>query len=159
MSTETPRDADGRPLCGWCGGLVPPSRGTKPRIYCKDGCKTRAWEARRLAKQLEEAREAVRQEEAEARPQRLLTAYMKGRKEERELGRVASSRDDAGKSRDDVRATSRDDAKPQVTVPKGRRSGPPQRTWQEILPHLAVPPREQQLSGVDAEPPATTDPR
>jgi hypothetical protein len=108
MTTETPRDGDGSVLCAWCGGgPVPPSRGTKPRVYCKDGCKTRAWEARKLARQLEEAREAVRQEEAEQRPAKLLNAYLKGRAEEAELG-SPKSRDDGqnavAKSRDDGRS-------------------------------------------------------
>jgi hypothetical protein len=123
-TTETPRDADGNPLCAWCGGPVPPSLGTKPRAYCKDGCKQRAYEARKLAQQLDEAREAVRAEEAEKRPQRLLNAYMKDRAEEAEL-RAAKSRDfgrsAVGTSRDDARSserTSRDfPTKPQVETP------------------------------------------
>jgi hypothetical protein len=98
-TTETPRDADGNPLCAWCGGPVPPSLGTKPRAYCKDGCKQRAYEARRLEKQLQ----AVRAEEAEKRAAGLVQAYMKGRTEEKQA-RAAKSRDGvpgaAGKSRD-----------------------------------------------------------
>ncbi|MET7816509.1 hypothetical protein ABZT26_37470 [Streptomyces sp. NPDC005395] len=102
MSTETPKDIDGNPLCAWCGGPVPPSLGTKPRAYCKDGCKQRAYEARKLEKQLG----AVRAEEAEKRAPLLLNAYTKGRREEAE-SRAATSRDlgrnAAGKSRDVAR--------------------------------------------------------
>lgn len=106
MSTETPRDADGSLLCAWCGAPVPPSLGTKPRAYCRRGCVQRAHEARKLEKQLQ----AVREEEAAKRSEKLLNAYLKGRAEEAEL-RAAKSRDDAGSDR----GKSRDFAKPQVT--------------------------------------------
>jgi hypothetical protein len=100
MTTETPRDSAGAPLCAWCGGRVPPSRGTKPRAYCKDGCKQRAYEARRLEKQLQ----AVREQEAEKRAALLVKAYAKGRREATAEVRATSSRDDGrswtGKSRD-----------------------------------------------------------
>lgn len=92
MTTKEP--GDGR-LCAWCGGPVPPSRGSKPRRYCKDGCKQRAYEARKLEEQLR----AVREAETEKRTALLARAYTKGRE--------ASSRDVAqvgpGTSRDDVR--------------------------------------------------------
>jgi hypothetical protein len=63
-TNEDPRDADGNPLCAWCGkGPLPPSRGTKPRAYCSQACVHRAYRARKA----EQARE------------RLVAAYMKGR--------------------------------------------------------------------------------
>lgn len=155
MDTETPKDADGRPLCAWCGGLVPPSLGTKPRAYCKDGCKQRAYEARKLEKQLQ----AVRAEEAEKRTAGLVQAYMKGRAEERELragksrdvgrGAVGTSRDDAGSGE----GKSRDVAtKPQVKPPGASLPpGPSIRQGRRLLP---PPPG---VSRPDAPPP--TEPR
>lgn len=111
MSTETPTNGDGEKLCAWCGGLVPPSRGTKPRAYCKRGCVQRAHEARKLRK-------------------KLFNAYTKGRTEEAEA-REAKSRDvpnPQGKSRDfarrDDQAKSRDVPKPQV-VPEVPAPPPP----------------------------------
>ena len=91
MTTETPGNGGTGP-CGWCGGPVPPSRGTKPRRYCKNGCKQRAYEARKLADQLQ----AVRDAEAEKRTAMLARAYAKGR--------AATSRDDGGSDQ----TTSRD---------------------------------------------------
>lgn len=108
----TPRNADGEKLCAWCGGPVPPSLGTKPRAYCKDGCVQRAYEARKLERQLAEARGAVRAEEAGKRANRLIKAYAKGRSEEAELR--------AGKSREVPRSdggNSREVPNPQVGTP------------------------------------------
>jgi hypothetical protein len=82
-------------LCAWCGkGPVPPSRGTKPRAYCSRSCVQRAHEARK---------------ERERTKDRLVAAYMKGRREEAELS--------AAKSRDFPPATSRDFPEAQVTPP------------------------------------------
>ncbi|WP_460073924.1 hypothetical protein, partial [Streptomyces sp. YKOK-I1] len=87
MSTDIPRDADGRRLCEHCHTKpVPESRGTKPRRYCSRNCVQRAYEARKV-------REAI------------VTSVA-----------VAVARDRA-KSREvasDGRGTSRDFPKPQV---------------------------------------------
>ncbi|MFD6591856.1 hypothetical protein ACFWED_33825, partial [Streptomyces anulatus] len=34
MSTETPRDADGNKLCGWCGGPIQQKGVGRSRDYC-----------------------------------------------------------------------------------------------------------------------------
>lgn len=82
-------------LCAWCGGgPVPPSRGTKPRAYCSRSCVQRAYEARK---------------ERERTKERIVAAYMKGRREEAELS--------AGKSRDVAGGKSRDFSELQVTPP------------------------------------------
>ncbi|MGW0172052.1 hypothetical protein ACWDWT_43920, partial [Streptomyces sp. NPDC003343] len=53
--SDQPRDADGNPLCAWCGkGPLPPSRGTKPRAYCSRSCVQRAHEERKVLARLEE---------------------------------------------------------------------------------------------------------
>lgn len=47
MSDETPRDADGRSLCEWCGGEVRQPGTGRRRAYCRRSCRQRAYEARR----------------------------------------------------------------------------------------------------------------
>ncbi|GAA3909165.1 hypothetical protein GCM10022207_93350 [Streptomyces lannensis] len=112
--TDQLRDADGNPLCAWCGkGPVPPSRGTKPRAYCSRSCVQRAYEGRKLSELLKE---------------RAAIAYTAGKADaqawaEREASaQSGKSRDvptDRGKSRDDAGAKSRDFPKPQVNSPAG----------------------------------------
>ena len=117
METETPRG-----LCGWCGGPVPASRGTKPRRYCKDGCKQRAYEARKLERQLK----AVREEGTEKRTAMLARAYTKGR--------AASSRDDVPR----VPRTSRDVPRAPAQPPLFREPGEGWvRSEEEIAAQLA----------------------
>lgn len=48
MTTQT------RP-CARCEAPVPESLGTKPRRYCTDSCKQRAYEERKLARAVDEA--------------------------------------------------------------------------------------------------------
>lgn len=73
---------------------MPPSRGTKPRLYCSRSCVQRAHEARK---------------ERERTKDRMIAAYMKGRREEAELN--------GGKSRDVASKKSRDFPKSQVAAP------------------------------------------
>lgn len=39
----------GQRKCEACGGTLPPQRGSRPRRWCSDACRTRASRARRLA--------------------------------------------------------------------------------------------------------------
>jgi hypothetical protein len=100
--SDDPRDSSGAPLCAWCGGPVPPSRGTKPRSYCKRGCVQRAHEARKLADLLAKTRSEARAAEA---------AVWSGK-----------SRDLDGKSRDDAHGKSRDFPEPPAERPASGRS-------------------------------------
>ena len=43
----TPAVGEGQP-CGYCGGPMPPSRGTKPRTHCSRSCVQRSYEARQV---------------------------------------------------------------------------------------------------------------
>ncbi|MFE4198893.1 hypothetical protein ACFRJ9_23865 [Paenarthrobacter sp. NPDC056912] len=47
MSTETPRDADGNKLCGWCGGPIQQKGVGRSRDYCTRTHKEYAYRARR----------------------------------------------------------------------------------------------------------------
>ncbi|MFJ4843702.1 hypothetical protein [Streptomyces sp. NPDC088746] len=63
-----PRDENGVRLCEQCHKKpLPPSLGTKPRIYCGKGCKQRAYEARRTGRAVSAAVEEARQRDAKSR--------------------------------------------------------------------------------------------
>ncbi|MFJ5646393.1 hypothetical protein [Streptomyces sp. NPDC093223] len=48
MTTSTPRDADGEPLCAWCGGSIPQKGVGRRRDYCRRSCRQRAYEQRQV---------------------------------------------------------------------------------------------------------------
>ncbi|MEV6081579.1 hypothetical protein AB0L80_41820 [Streptomyces sp. NPDC052069] len=106
-----PRDEGGQLLCQQCmKNPVPPSLGTKPRIYCSRNCRQRAYESRRTRSIVSVAVEVALSREAKSRDER-----------------SATSRDNAG-------ATSRDVAKPQVKpanppVPPARAAAAP--LWED----------------------------
>ncbi|MFB7032223.1 MULTISPECIES: hypothetical protein [unclassified Streptomyces] len=56
MTYDTPRGAEGDPLCAWCGGPMEQSPVGRRREYCRRSCRQRAYEDRRLR---EAQREAV----------------------------------------------------------------------------------------------------
>lgn len=92
---EGPRDpVTGERLCHQCQRYpVPPSLGTKARIYCSDSCKQRAYESRRTGRAVRAAVE---------------TAVSRAAAKSRDL--PSSSRDDAVPPPAVPSAKSRDDA-------------------------------------------------
>jgi type IV secretory pathway VirB10-like protein len=44
---DTPRDAEGRKLCAWCGSEVTQPATGRSRDYCRRSCRQRAYEARK----------------------------------------------------------------------------------------------------------------
>lgn len=59
--SPAPRDENSERLCEHClTRPVPPSLGTKPRIYCSRNCRQRAYEDRRLDRAVDDAATAAR---------------------------------------------------------------------------------------------------
>lgn len=59
MKDDTPTDADGKPLCAWCGGQMKQSGVGRARVYCKQSCRELAYRSRRTDRLIAEALAAV----------------------------------------------------------------------------------------------------
>ncbi|WP_327707547.1 hypothetical protein OG530_41000 (plasmid) [Streptomyces decoyicus] len=137
MAETDTQAADDAPLCEHCKRRpVPPSRGTKPTMYCGRNCRQRAYEKRQAEKITEHTVTMA-----------LLRERMMRAKET-----PAKSRDDAAtpptKSRDDAEnpaAKSRDDAQDQQERPDGKsRDVPPRAPEQRprrVTDYLAGAPK------------------
>ncbi|MGW2866434.1 hypothetical protein [Streptomyces sp. NPDC001205] len=93
---DTPRDeTTGERLCEQCHRKpVPPSLGTKPRLYCGRNCRQRAYESRKTGTAITTAVNSALAREAKSRDSASPSP--------------ASSRQDRAKSRDNAEVTSRD---------------------------------------------------
>lgn len=114
---ETPRDADGVPLCEWCGGQVRQPGVGRQRRYCRQSCRQRAYEERRVAARVEA--------EAQQRVQgvnQYWVARMAGVDSSRDTT-DDSSRDGGQSSRDEVEDSSRDRPPRQWAGPRAPASG------------------------------------